>query len=244
MVDYTREMDAVNFEEITGEIKYFTDEEILLISNEIEIPNDDEDEPNESYPTLINTVITRYDIPYRKTREDYIELNDEEYSNLLDGKVANKLKRWHKYKDLTAVYPHDIFRYHPGLNKFKLREDSTNKKIEHIYAKCILNKRIKHQNDDDLDYIKIQEYINKIIDALTEREQLLIRYLYYEMLPSDKVIDLMGFKNKKALDTEKSDCLGKIKRRLLKEYEYILEEYNGTRLLYWTKKIKQNYKYK
>lgn len=248
VVDNTEEIDSVNFEEIMGEIKYLTDEEILLISNKIEIPDDDDEpkiESTENHSTLINTVITKYDIPYIKERLKNITMSDAEYNEVINEIRKNKLRRWHRYNKLTAVYPHDIFRYHPGNNEFKLREDSKSKKIDHIYAKCIIKKHMHSQNDGDIDYIKIKEYIKRTIDkTLTKREQQLIRYLYYEMLPAEKIIDLLGFKNKKALNTEKSDCIGKIRRQMMEDYEVILNEYNGTRLTYWTKKIIRNHKNK
>jgi len=61
-------------------------------------------------------------------------------------------------------------------------------------------------------------------------------------MPAEKVIDLMGFKSKKALDTEKSKCLGKIKRRMIEDYKFILEECNETPLKYWLKKIVKKHK--
>lgn len=208
--------------------------------DEVQVNEGGTDEEYQKWVTNDVIVIRKYDIPYKKIREDNITLNDEEYNYEINKIRKRILNRWYKYKKLTAVYPNDIFRYRPGHNDFNLREDSISKKQEKIYAYCIEGKEYFNNIVFNKEY---QTFIkNVIFRVLSKRERLLIENLYYKLMPAEKVIDLMGFKSKKALDTEKSECLGKIKRQLIKDYKFILEEYNETSLAYWLKKIVKKYK--
>ena len=94
-------------------------------------------------------------------------------------------------------------------------------------------------------YLKVGEYLKNIIEkSLSGKGQgkELIKYAYYDMLSGEKIIELMGFKNQKALDTEKSDCIDKIRKQLIIDCENIISEFDKTPLTYWTKKIVGKYK--
>lgn len=194
---------------------------------------------SESHPTMKNTVITSYDIPYQKCRANnkYIALSDEEYDKEINRIRKVKLKKWYAYKNDSGMLPHDVTKFKEGDNYFKVRN---NKNPDYIHVICRLG---KYSNKILFDK-NIESYLlNIIIKNLSERQQLLVGYLYYQMILVDDVVSLMGFSNKTALDKEKSRCLSKIRCQILKDYEFILEEYDDTFLAYWIKKIKQDEEY-
>jgi len=99
-----------------------------IMINEEQVNEGGTDEEYQKWVTNDVAVIRKYDIPYKKFREDNITLNDEEYNNEINKIRKRKLNKWYKYNNLTAVFPSDIFRYKIGDNYFKLREDSKSKK--------------------------------------------------------------------------------------------------------------------
>lgn len=188
----------------------------------------------ESYPTIENAITTNYDIPHQKLRVSNIVWSDQQYNEEIDKIRDKKIKKWHKYRDESGYLPHDIKRYRVGGNYFKVRD---NTKPDYIYVVC----RPKEFDFEAIFFDKtIESYLRNImIKNLSERQQLLIGYLYYQMMSVDDVVSLMGFSSRTVLNQEKSRCLREIRIQILKDYEFILEEYNGTPLAYWIKKIKQ-----
>ncbi len=227
--DNTETMDLYDVKEEEEELLYSKDED----ENTLLIPT------IESYPTVENAIITTYDIPYQKLRISNIVWNDQEYNEETDKIRDNKIKKWRKYRDNSGYLPHDIKKYRVGRNYFKVR---ANTKPDHIYVLC----RPKKIDFKEIFFDKtVESYLrNIIIKNLSERQQLLIGYLYYQMMPVDNVISLMRFSSKTVLNQEKSRCLEKIKSQIIKDYNYILQEYDGTKLAYWARKIKHRHENK
>lgn len=237
--------DIVNINTETDDLDNIIEEEELLYSKD-----DDEDVfviPNtKSYPTVENAVIRKYDIDFEKTRTENITLTDKEYSKKINESIKNKIKKWHIYNAQTGYFPHSITKYEEGINHFLLRDNKIerekireNKETDLIFAIC------KPERDFDFSEISFdrttENYLRKIIKNLTERQQMLIKHLYFEMMPVDDVVELMEFSSRTALNKEKSRSLILLKYQILSDFDYIITEYGDTKLAYWAKKIKQRH---
>lgn len=218
------------------EILYLKDEDILLI------PDDEE-----GRATVENSIIRKYDIDFEKIRIKNIALTDEEYNKEIDKSRNNKINSWHKYNAETGYFPHNITKYQKGINYFLLRDNKDErKKIRENKETGLICAICKPAPDFDFKEIffdkTFETYLkNIIIKNLSPRQQLLIRCLYYQMMPVDNVVSLMGFSSSEALDTEKSRSLILLKYQILSDFDYIIAEYGNTKLAYWAKKIKQRH---
>lgn len=191
---------------------------------------------SENHPTVNNMVITPYDVPYETLRLNNILLNDKEYNRKINKIRQIKLKKWNRYKNESSMLPYNAFNYKQGVNYFRVRN---NKNPDYIQVTC-KPKKI------DFSYIfedkKAETYIKNIIAKnLSYRQQLLINFLYYEMLPVDSIVSSMQYANKTALNKEKHRALKAIKIQLLKDYDCIQNKYGETFLWYWTKRIKRKF---
>lgn len=231
--------------EATDDLDNIDEEELLYYENE------DKDTflfPElESFPTLVNSIITKYDISFEELRIKNIELTDEEYSKKINDSRKNKIKKWHIYNAETGYFPCNITKYQEGINHFLLRDNSDerdkikeNKDTDLIFAVC-QPERVFDFSEISFDRT-IKNYLRKIItDNLSERQQMLIKYLYFEMMPADDVVRLMGYTDKTAMNKEKSRSLILLKYQILSDFDYIIAEYGDTKLAYWAKKIKQRH---
>ncbi len=190
---------------------------------------------SESRPTIKNTVITSFDVPYQTLRLDkkFILLSTEEYNEKINRIRKTRIKKWNIYKYESSMLPHDVTRYEMGINYLKVRNK---KNPVYIQVICIPKKF-------NFNYLffdkKAESYLkNIIVRKLTKRQQLLIGYLYYEMLSVDEIINTMNFANKTSLDKEKHRSLKILRLQILKDYDYIQNEYGETYLAYWTRMIK------
>lgn len=218
--------DLDDIEEKEDEIWYINDDDILSIPSDKEI-----------HATLKNTIITKYDVPFKKYRIDNIALSEEEYGEKITKIRERRIRRWHIYKTETGFLPHDIVKYRAGGKYFLVRNDS--KSNDFIYIVC---------EPEEFDFTEIffdkrvETYLrNIIIRRLSETQQLLIGYLYYQMKSVDEVIKLLGYANQTAMNKEKNRSLGKLRRQILNDYDFIMQEYDETKLAYWAKKIKQRH---
>jgi hypothetical protein len=192
----------------------------------------------EFHPTTKNNIITTYDVPYQTLRlnNKYILLNTEEYDKEIELKKKIKLKKWVAYKNESSMLPHDVTRFNEGIKYFMARNK---KNPDYIQVKC-------KPKVVDFDYLffdkKVETYLKNIIaKKLSKRQKLLIRYLYYEMLPVGEIVNSMNYTSKTALNKEKSRALQIIKHQLLKDYEFIQNEYGETFLAYWVRLIKDKF---
>ena len=195
------------------------------------------DVDTESKPTTLNNTITIYNVNYEQLRmkNKYNLLTTEEYNKEIDELKQKKLRKWQKYKNETGFLPHDISEYHEGYRYIPAQNRVKNP--DHIEVYC-------EPKEFDFRYLyfdkKVDTYLrNIIVKKLSNRQQLLIGYLYYEMLQVDEIISSMNFVNKTALDKEKHRALKKIKLQILKDYDFILKEFGETFLAYWAKQIKR-----
>jgi len=227
-------------------IDFKDNEENMCTNDEFIIENEDmfafydEDENDlslalENHPTIINRVITLYDIPYQSIRlnSKYIHLSTEEYKKKIDKIKKVKLRKWNIYKNESGILPHDVTKFKKNSNYFKIRN---NKDSEYIHVVC-------KGKDFDFSYVffdkKVETYIKNIITKkLSKKQQLLIGYLYYKMLPVDEIISSMNYVNKTAMNKEKNRALKILKYQLLKDYDFIQNEYGKTFLAYWLRLIK------
>ncbi|HBQ25719.1 MAG TPA: hypothetical protein DD791_04945 [Syntrophomonas sp.] len=240
--------DIININTETDDLENIIEEEELLY-----LIDDDEKEdvfviPNaKSYPTVENAVITKYDIDFEKIRIKNIELTDEEYSKKINKSRKNKINRWRLYNAETGYFPCNITKYQEGINHFLLRDNSDerdkikeNKDTDLIFAVC-QPERVFDFSEISFDRT-IKNYLRKIItDNLSERQQMLIKYLYFEMMPADDVVRLMGYTDKTAMNKEKSRSLILLKYQILSDFDYIIAEYGNTKLAYWAKMIKKRH---
>lgn len=174
-------------------------------------------------------------------------MTDQEYNKKIDKSRKNKIKKWQLYNNETGYFPHNITKYQTGINYFLLRDNKDerekfrdNKETDLIFAVC------KPEPDFDFSEISFdkttENYLRKIItENLKERPQMLIKHLYYEMMPVDDVVSKMGFSSKTAMNKEKNRSLILLKYQILSDFEYIISEYGDTKLAYWAKKIKQRH---
>ncbi len=250
--------DSINDDGKDDDLEKIEDDDLDVKSEEEEDDKDwyeeeEEDEDDNAillhkarYPTIENSVITTYDIPYQKERVSNIVWSDQEYNEEISKIKERKLRKWHIYDAETGYFPHNITKYQKGINYFLLRDNKDkkkkfreNKEPDLIFAVC---------KPAEFDFTEIffdkqaETYLkNIIIKNLSKRQQLLIGCLYYQMMPMDDVVSLMGFSSRDVLNKEKNRSLGKLKRQILNDYDYIFQEYDDTKLAYWVRKIKQRH---
>lgn len=198
---------------------------------------------NENHSVFKNPIITSFDIPYEKYKADNIALSDEEYGKQINEIRDKKLRKWHIYNAESGYFPHNITRYRAGVKYFEVRKSKKkarkNKNPEYIYAVC---EPVEFDFSEIFFDKKTETYLkNIIIKNLSKRQQLLIGYLYYKMIPVDDVVELMGFSSRKVLNQEKNRSLEKLRRKILNDYDYIVQEYDETKLVYWAKKTKHRH---
>jgi len=240
--------DIININIETDDLENIIEEEELLYSKDEDEDNDVFVIPNaKSYPTVENAVITKYDIPFEKIRIKNIELTDQEYSKKINKSRKNKINSWRLYNAETGYFPCNITKYQTGINNFLLRDNKDerekfrdNKETDLIFAVC------KPEPDFDFSEISFdkttENYLRKIItENLKERPQMLIKHLYYEMMPVDDVVSKMGFSSKTAMNKEKNRSLILLKYKLLSDFDYIIAEYGDTKLAYWVKLLKKRH---
>lgn len=216
-------MDIDDIVEENEEIFYAEDENGFLLDSE-------------SHPTIKNTVITTYDVPYQKLRIEnrYNLLSTEEYDKEIEIIKKIKLRKWNAYRNESSLLHYDVTKYKVGDNYFKTRNT---KNSDYIMVVCEPKEFDFNKTFFDK---KVETYLkNLIINKLTKRQQLLVGYLYYKMVPVDKIISSMDFTNKTSLDKEKHRALKILKLQILDDYDFIQREYGETYLAFWAKMIKR-----
>jgi hypothetical protein len=159
-------------------------------------------------------ILTKYSSSYDSFRYKYFWKTNQEIMLRYEKSRTKKLKKWRIYKNKTQ---HTIYHQIPKKLNF----------------------------DNIFNDILPDEYIKKIIlNNLSKRQALIVGLYYYEMKKPEYIIDILQFKDLTALNKELSRIKKKLKLVLLKDYQYIQEQFPETYLDYWVRKIRDKFEKK